>query len=42
MSIRKGLHKAAMTYEFDSGLKFITHAVSWMRPAMIRAIEEKK
>ena len=38
----EALRKAAMTYEFYSGLKFIAYAVSLMRPAMIQAIEEKK
>ena len=38
----EALRKAALTYDFDSDLKFITHAVSYMRPAMIQAIEEKE
>ena len=37
----EALRKAALTYDFDSDLKFITHAVSYMRPVMIQAIKEK-
>ena len=38
----EGLQRAAMKYDFNADVKFLTYAVSWMRPAMIQAIEEKK
>lgn len=38
----EGMRKAAMKYDFNADVKFLTYAVSWMRPAMIQAIEEKK
>ncbi|MBO4464121.1 MAG: hypothetical protein J5797_08005 [Prevotella sp.] len=38
----EGLRRAAMKYDFNADVKFLTCAVSWMRPAMLQAIEEKK
>ena len=38
----EGLRKAAMKYDFNADVKFISYAVWWMRQAMIQAIEEKK
>ena len=37
----EGLKKAALTYDFDSGLKFISHAISVMRQCLEEAIVEK-
>lgn len=34
----EGLKKAALTYDFDSGLKFISHAISVMRQCLEEAI----
>ena len=38
----EGMRKAAMKYDFNADVKFISYAVWWMRQAMIQAIEEKK
>ena len=38
----EGLRKAAMKYDFNADVKFLSYAVWWMRQAMIQAIEEKK
>ena len=38
----EGLRKAAMKYDFNAYVKFLSYAVWWMRQAMIQAIEEKK
>ena len=37
----EGLRKAAMKYDFNAGVKFLSYAVWWMRQAMIQAINEK-
>ena len=34
----EGLKKAALTYDFDSGLKFISHAVAMMRQCLEEAL----
>jgi RNA polymerase primary sigma factor len=36
------MRKAAMKYDFNADVKFLSYAVWWMRQAMIQAIEEKK
>lgn len=38
----EGMRKAAMKYDFNADVKFLSYAVWWMRQAMIQAIEEKK
>ena len=38
----EGLRRAAMKYDFNADVKFLSYAVWWMRQAMIQAIEEKK
>ena len=38
----EGLRCAAMKYDFNADVKFLSYAVWWMRQAMIQAIEEKK
>lgn len=38
----EGMRKAAMKYDFNADVKFISYAVWWVRQAMIQAIEEKK
>ena len=37
----EGLRRAAMKYDFNADVKFLSYAVWWMRQAMIQAINEK-
>jgi RNA polymerase primary sigma factor len=37
----EGLRRAAMKYDFNTDVKFLSYAVWWMRQAMIQAINEK-
>ena len=38
----EGMRKAAMKYDFNADVKFLSYAVWWMRQAMIQAINEKE
>ena len=38
----EGLRKAAMKYDFNADIKFLSYAVWWIRQSILQAIEEKK
>ena len=38
----EGLRKAAMKYDFNSDVKFLSYAVWWMRQAILQALNEKE
>ena len=38
----EGLRKAAMKYDFNADVKFLSYAVWWMRQAILQALNEKE